>query len=40
MCLTQCNNYAAYEVGQLQIGAGTDPDYDTECEFAPEMDGC
>lgn len=40
ICLTQCLGYSIYEGGQLQTQAGTDPAYDTDCEFSDDMDGC
>ncbi|KAF7354255.1 hypothetical protein MVEN_01113500 [Mycena venus] len=41
ICLTQCIGTSdVYEVGQIQTQAGTDPSYDTECEFSDQMVEC
>jgi hypothetical protein len=38
---TQCIGTSdVYEVGQIQTQAGTDPSYDTECEFSDQMVEC
>jgi hypothetical protein len=41
ICYTQCiSPDDVYEVGQIQTQAGTDPSYDTECEFSDQMVEC
>ncbi|KAK7057687.1 hypothetical protein R3P38DRAFT_3341912 [Favolaschia claudopus] len=41
ICYTQCIGTAdVYEVGQIQTQAGTNPSYDTECEFSDDMVEC
>lgn len=40
ICLTQCIGDQVYEVGQLQTQGGTDPDYDSDCEFSDDMVAC
>ncbi|KAJ6584025.1 hypothetical protein DFH09DRAFT_1275069 [Mycena vulgaris] len=41
ICYTQCiGTDDVYEVGQIQTQAGTDPSYDTECEFSDQMVEC
>ncbi|KAJ7648780.1 hypothetical protein DFH06DRAFT_1423518 [Mycena polygramma] len=41
ICYTQCiSPDDVYEVGQIQTQAGTNPSYDTDCEFSDQMVEC